>query len=1356
VKVNKISLKQMGGQAQNQTVDPAIQQITTHISNSINEGEDPIAVLAGLIEQQVDQNIIGQAFMVAGYQEEDVIALFEEFQKQSQPPGPASEQEQTRDPQEIARNQAMEKAAIEEEAQQEQQLMAQQEAMSQQLQAKSGIEIKPENEGKFTAWAKARGLSVPDAYNKVMNNTKGYSPSVVKMANFAKNAAKWKKEKGGETAYLANRDRVIKKEMAKAQSKSMKEGGEFKPHFMYKGERKIRAKDLATHLRLKEAGYTHENKAQAGKETTADEDFYNKTGIVKRKDKLTIAPNYVNPIAFESNDNFNIGQVGATLKGGFDTMLSGKDKNEDGVKDGSFRDWKRKGAIQKGKKGDYYNYEVKVDPNDPNKYGYDNLDLYNASKTFNKGGLRDLQTFTNDVNQNSRVNFNPETGEYDALISSRKLNNDIYGAKTNRKGKVTREANNALAGENLNYFNNVDADTRELILGTQDYQDGVTLGINPEGNAASYINKEDNPYYYDTMMGRNKVGVNTTMNETQNSMIPTNSNGQPQQGMFASSGPRVENNDFNTLYKKNMSSNLGKSKAEMEQLYNSTINNEFKYGGNLPKAQTGLATPPDSLNLYYAALAKNAFYKDNPDYSKIAAYTTNADIPNLIETHKEMADWYNKEAKSENEAYLSNMSEGRLINGEPPVGSIDPRFTRQGNLYSFGDILHGYPDWIYNTESPPIYLHPNIKPQGWERYKSTYDSTDIPNYEPSLIWPKSLGPEGSVREDYFDKSSRTTPDPKRSVSDNLTSMGMDNSFPARKKLYLEEAGLGDTYGGTPEENIKLNEWLTQGGLDQQKDPVVTDTPIETVEEDKPTSEIKKVSVENNSEEDIIGYIRETFYDTDINATRTELRPLKKGEAIPTNGTFVPIALDSTPQRQTGGSTGTSVDDPDHKGIGTADGNHERYTPTAEELLLLSKYENESINPPIEIVETPMPITNDSGTKQLNAYLNPQDPQEYSLFQAPEYETIQMPDGTWQTVDVKKTPPLALPVGGVEYKGGGSTSTSFSKWIKNNNLPKAQEGISTVTPSLDDPKYPQMLKSFGVTVDYDPIDSTYRVKDYGDPEKIYMGFPELPTYKQLEEARLLDLLPSWWDIEMQPDYPTDPYKSGGSTNNSFSKWVKNNNLPKAQFNLPENIFGNLYNDAQQEGMGDYFTDMTKTDYIKDTQAVADAQLQNEQAGMGITPQQEEIENLFTPQGAQTLNVTPTYDEPTVKRTDKFQGAIDRAMDNRGVKAVGDASEFAVNVATVANNWFEDKAINDARVDNRNKLVADNIYGTNEDPFMKRGAWDINTGTFGSEGQRTVETNMGIAQRGAEISSKTIDVDSTLLAKLIAAGADIEIL
>ena len=59
--------------------------------------------------------------------------------------------------------------------------------------AEHGIHIKPENRGKFTNWAQNHGMSVTEASNKVMGNTEGYSPEVVKMANFAKNARSWAK-----------------------------------------------------------------------------------------------------------------------------------------------------------------------------------------------------------------------------------------------------------------------------------------------------------------------------------------------------------------------------------------------------------------------------------------------------------------------------------------------------------------------------------------------------------------------------------------------------------------------------------------------------------------------------------------------------------------------------------------------------------------------------------------------------------------------------------------------------------------------------------------------------------------------------------------------------------------------------------------------------------------------------------------------------------------------------------------------------------------------------------------------------------------------------------------------------------
>lgn len=53
---------------------------------------------------------------------------------------------------------------------------------------KSGIVIKPQNKGKFTAWKKRTGKSTSEAL-------KSSSAKVRKMANFARNAAKWKKKR---------------------------------------------------------------------------------------------------------------------------------------------------------------------------------------------------------------------------------------------------------------------------------------------------------------------------------------------------------------------------------------------------------------------------------------------------------------------------------------------------------------------------------------------------------------------------------------------------------------------------------------------------------------------------------------------------------------------------------------------------------------------------------------------------------------------------------------------------------------------------------------------------------------------------------------------------------------------------------------------------------------------------------------------------------------------------------------------------------------------------------------------------------------------------------------------------------
>ena len=60
-----------------------------------------------------------------------------------------------------------------------------------------GIHIKPENRGKFTAAAKRAGKSVQEYASQILAHKENYSSTLVKRANFARNASKFKHADGG-------------------------------------------------------------------------------------------------------------------------------------------------------------------------------------------------------------------------------------------------------------------------------------------------------------------------------------------------------------------------------------------------------------------------------------------------------------------------------------------------------------------------------------------------------------------------------------------------------------------------------------------------------------------------------------------------------------------------------------------------------------------------------------------------------------------------------------------------------------------------------------------------------------------------------------------------------------------------------------------------------------------------------------------------------------------------------------------------------------------------------------------------------------------------------------------------------
>ena len=68
---------------------------------------------------------------------------------------------------------------------------------AQQEYAKGGIHINPAKKGTFTAQATRMGMGVQEAARHILANKDRYSPGMVKKANFARNASKWKHKDGG-------------------------------------------------------------------------------------------------------------------------------------------------------------------------------------------------------------------------------------------------------------------------------------------------------------------------------------------------------------------------------------------------------------------------------------------------------------------------------------------------------------------------------------------------------------------------------------------------------------------------------------------------------------------------------------------------------------------------------------------------------------------------------------------------------------------------------------------------------------------------------------------------------------------------------------------------------------------------------------------------------------------------------------------------------------------------------------------------------------------------------------------------------------------------------------------------------
>ena len=90
VNLNKISVKQQGGQMiptepgmrNEPQVDPVVMQMTEQIQMSVQGGQDIIDVVVSLTEQGNDQQLISQALMMGGMQEQDIFLCLNKYKKE--------------------------------------------------------------------------------------------------------------------------------------------------------------------------------------------------------------------------------------------------------------------------------------------------------------------------------------------------------------------------------------------------------------------------------------------------------------------------------------------------------------------------------------------------------------------------------------------------------------------------------------------------------------------------------------------------------------------------------------------------------------------------------------------------------------------------------------------------------------------------------------------------------------------------------------------------------------------------------------------------------------------------------------------------------------------------------------------------------------------------------------------------------------------------------------------------------------------------------------------------------------------------------------------------------------------------
>lgn len=177
-------------------------------------------------------------------------------------------------------------------------------------------------------------------------------------------------------------------------------------------------------------------------------------------------------------------------------LFSGDIDPETGFMKGSFRDRKRKNKAQKDALASTYDYNVKFDPNDPNKpedYHTSYKSLYEASQ--GEMPLRTKDQFKEDVQKYSRIDFDPESQRYNTFFSDREIDFENVPSKYredlqdryNKSEELSKFVGRvgSLTDEDKTKMTNIGKDLVDF-QSNQDMPEDTKFGVDESGNAVYY------------------------------------------------------------------------------------------------------------------------------------------------------------------------------------------------------------------------------------------------------------------------------------------------------------------------------------------------------------------------------------------------------------------------------------------------------------------------------------------------------------------------------------------------------------------------------------------------------------------------------------------------------------------------------------------------------------------------------------------------------------------------------------------------------------------------------------------------------------------------------------------------------